>query len=85
MTGWPFSSLRRPSSPGTLTIRAAVTRWRVMAARFSPCLTPNAEPVSVGDANGSKPSFVQSSSIASKVALMSDVSKFSWWSSSALR
>ena len=52
-------------------MRAAVTRWRVMAARLSPFLMPKAEPVSVGDANGSKPSLVQSSSISSKVALMS--------------
>ena len=66
-------------------MRAAVTRWRVMAARLSPFLMPKAEPVSVGEAKGSNPMFVQSSSISSKVALMSGVSKFSRWSSSALR
>jgi hypothetical protein len=48
-----------------------------MAARWSPFLMPKAEPVSCGEANGSKVSFVQSSSMFSKTPLMIDVSMFS--------
>jgi hypothetical protein len=77
LTGWPLSSLRRPSSPGTATIRAAVTRCRLIADRLSPFFNPNAEPVSCGEANGSKVRLVQSSSMASNVALMTGVSAVS--------
>ena len=66
-------------------MRAAATRWRVMALRLSPFLGPKAEPVSSGLANGSKVSLVQSSSIALKVSRMAGVGMFSRWSSSALR
>ena len=66
-------------------MRDAVTRRRVTAAVFDPVLTPNGLSVSAGEANGSKPLIVQSSSIASNVALISGDGKFSTWSSSALR
>ena len=66
-------------------MRSAVTRWRVTAAMLSPCFTPKGLSVSAGLAKGSKPSFVQSASMALKVSRMSGVSKFSTWSSSALR
>ena len=56
-----------------------------MAASLFPCLSPNAEPVSSGLANGSNPSFVQSESMAAKTSLMTGVSMFSTWSSSARR
>ena len=84
LTGW-VASVRIGSSPGTPTIRWAVTRRRVMASVFEPSLTPNGLSVSSGLAKGSKPSFVQSSSIALNVSRMIGVSKFSVWSSSALR
>ena len=84
-TGWPLASSRSGSSPGSDTIRCAVTRCRVMAASLFPCLGPNAEPVSSGLANGSKLSFVQSESMAANMSLMTEVSMFSTWSSSALR
>ena len=63
-TGCPVASERSGSSPGTPTIRCAVTRVRVMAARLSPRFSPKGDPVSWGAANGSYPSFVQSASIA---------------------
>ena len=80
-----MSSERSGSSPGTPTIRWAVTRVRVTASRLSPFFSPNGDPVSCGAANGSYPSFVQSASIALNVAMISSWGKFSWWSISALR
>ena len=68
------SSVRICSSPGTPTIREAVTRRRVTASVFDPFLTPNGLSVSAGLANGSNPSFVQSSSIALNVSRISGVS-----------
>ena len=84
LIGW-VASVRIGSSPGTPTMRSAVTRCRVTAGVLLPCFTPNGLSVSAGLAKGSKPSFVQSSSMALNVSRMSGVSKFSTWSSSALR
>ena len=58
-------------------MRRVAIRVRSIAEPFSPCLRPNAVPVSSGAANGSKPSFVQSCSIALKVAMIVGVSKVS--------
>jgi hypothetical protein len=66
LIGW-VASVRSASSPGTPTMRWAVTRLRLTAVVLLPALSPHAVPVSSGEANGSKPAFVQSSSIATNV------------------
>ena len=52
-TGKPFPSLRFGTSPGSPTMRAAVTLRRVTARSLSPFLVPQGAPVSMGAANGS--------------------------------
>ncbi len=70
-------SSRRGESPGRPGMRRVAIRERSMASALSPCLRPKAVPVSSGAAKGSKPSLVQSCSMALNVAMMSGVSKVS--------
>ena len=56
-------------------MRLVAMRVRSIAAMLSPCLVPNAVPVSTGAAKGSKPSLTQSRRMALKVAMMWAASK----------
>ncbi|MNY13710.1 hypothetical protein D3C86_1468590 [compost metagenome] len=74
LTGRSSRSGESPSKPG---MRRVATRKRSIASMLSPFLRPNAVPVSLGAANGSKPALVQSRRIDLKVAMICGVSNCS--------
>ena len=73
-TGW-VSSVRTGVSPGSPTIRLAVTRCRVTAPSLAPFFAPQGAPVSMGAAKGSYPALVQSEIIRRKTPISSSDSK----------